>query len=208
MRRRQFIAMCNSYRIAPKRGTAKGVRARISAAAERLDSPLVRKSDSGIVVLPDRRVERMRWGFSRSFNESINNARSDKLESGMWAEAFRDRRCVIPVTLFYEWGPGTGSRKQAYEFHRAGDDYLWLAGVWEEDPRLGPCYSMVTTTAAPVMERIHNRMPAILGGDDEALAFLCGGPWQFAPYRGDLTVTPCASPLARPKPEDDQPELF
>ena len=92
----------------------------------------------------------MRWGFHRSFNLSINNARSVKLESGMWAEAFHERRCVIPMSLFYEWGPGSGGgdgRKQAYEFRESEDDFLWGAGIWEESPDAGPCYSMVTTAS-------------------------------------------------------------
>ena len=54
----------------------------------------------------------------------------DKLESGMWAKAFLERRCVIPVSAFYEWGPGVGGRKQAHEFHDPEDDYLWIAGLW------------------------------------------------------------------------------
>ena len=126
----------------------QGIAKRVADAAERLKSELVRKSDPGVVMRADGRVEIMRWGFHRNFNPSINNARSDKLEAGMWAEAFHDRRCVIPMSLFYEWGPGVagrGGRKQAHEFHDPDDDCLWVAGIWEESPELGPCYSMVTT---------------------------------------------------------------
>ena len=111
--RRQIDPMCNSYRITPKRGADKGVRGKVSAAAGKLTKSLVRKSAPGIVVRAEERVEVVRWGFHRSFNPSINNARSDKLEGGMWQEAFRQRRCVIPMSLFYEWGPGIGGRKQA-----------------------------------------------------------------------------------------------
>lgn len=39
----------------------------------------------------DCQVEVMRWGFHRPFNPSINNARSDKLASGMWADALHHR---------------------------------------------------------------------------------------------------------------------
>ena len=46
------------------------------------------KSDPGAVARTDGRVEVIRWGFHRSFNPSINNARSDKLEAGMWQDAF------------------------------------------------------------------------------------------------------------------------
>ena len=69
-----------------------GVRGKVSAVAGTLASSLVRKTAPGIVVLADERVEIMRWGFTRHFNPVINNARSDKLVSGMWAEAFRERR--------------------------------------------------------------------------------------------------------------------
>ena len=108
--------MCNIYQVSAKRGTSQGVRGKVAAAVGKLSSAQVRISDPGVVVLADERVEIMRWGFARNFNPAINNARSDKLESGMWAEAFRVRRCVIPVSVFYEWGPGVGGRKQAHEF--------------------------------------------------------------------------------------------
>ncbi|MCX6877705.1 MAG: SOS response-associated peptidase family protein [Verrucomicrobia bacterium] len=191
--------MCNCYRITPKKGADKGVRAKVSAAAGKLASSLVRPTDPGIVVMADERVEIMRWGFFRSFNPSINNARSDKLAAGMWAEAFRQRRCVIPVAAFFEWGPGLGGRKQAHEFRDPDDDYLWIAGLWE-DREGGRCYTMVTTAASPVMAPIHNRMPAVLLAD-EVPGFLDGsGCWDFQPFGGALAVARCESPLKRPGP--------
>ena len=109
--------MCNSYRIQPKRGADKGIAKRIAEVAERLKSDLVRKSNPGVVMRADGRVELMRWGFHRSFNPSINNARSDNLESGMWAEAFHERRCVIPMSLFYEWGPHSPTQSHSTLAH-------------------------------------------------------------------------------------------
>jgi len=199
--------MCNSYRITPKRGTDKGVRAKVAAAAATLASSLVRPSDPGVVVLAGERVETMRWGFHRVFNPAINNARSDKLESGMWAGAFRERRCVIPVSLFYEWGPGAGGRKQAHEFGSTADDYLWIAGLWEPNGELGPCYTMVTTEASQLMAPIHSRMPAVLR-PDELRGFLDGGRWTFLPYEGTLVVKPCESPLKHAAGGLAQRELF
>ena len=49
--------MCNFYRIDQKPGKDQRVRVRIAAAAGKLASPLVRKSDPGIVLLTDGRVE-------------------------------------------------------------------------------------------------------------------------------------------------------
>ena len=55
--------MCNTYVIKPKRGAAKGVAGRVADAIGRLPSSLVRKSDPGVVMRADGRVELMRWGF-------------------------------------------------------------------------------------------------------------------------------------------------
>jgi putative SOS response-associated peptidase YedK len=204
----QIGLVCNTYVIRPKRG-AQGLAQRVSEATAKLASALVRKSDPGVVVRADGRAELMRWGFHREFNPAINNARSDKLETGMWREAFHERRCVIPMTLFYEWGPGQGGRKQAYEFRDPEDDWLWAAGIWEERPELGPCYSMVTTAASPLMLPIHDRMPALLRPEQmqEWLAGT-GGP-EFRPFNEPLVVEPCESPLARhPGNKPGQGELL
>lgn len=193
---RENVAMCNTYRIKPKRG-ANSLAQRVSEATARLASELVRKSDPGVVVRADGRADLMRWGFQRDFNPAINNARSDKLKGGMWRDAFHERRCVIPMTLFYEWGPGMSGRKQAHEFRDPEDDYLWAAGIWEEHSELGPCYTMITTDSPPLMAPIHDRMPALLR-PEEMQEWLAGtGSWDFQPFTGPLVVAPCASPLAK-----------
>jgi putative SOS response-associated peptidase YedK len=199
--------MCNTYVIRPKRG-AQGLAQRVSEATEKLASALVRKSDPGVVVRAEGRVELMRWGFHREFNPAINNARADKLEGGMWREAFHERRCVIPMTLFYEWGPGRGGRKQAHEFRDPDGDFLWAAGIWEEHSEHCACFSMVTTASSPLMAPIHDRMPALLRPEEMA-EFLAGsGRWDFHPFTGPLVVTPCESPLSKRQVGGEQQELF
>lgn len=199
--------MCNIYQISTKKGTSKRVRVQITEAIEKLPSILVRITDLGVVVLADEQVEIMRWGFHRSFNPAINNARSDKLDSSMWADAFRERRCVIPVSAFYEWGPGVGGRKQAHEFRAPDDDFLWIAGLWEPGAGdIGPSFTMVTTAAAPVMAPIHDRMPAVLRPDEVPEFLDLGNHWNFRPFAGVLAVTPCDSPLKRKSPPRDDPQ--
>ena len=199
--------MCNTYLLKPKRGAA-GWHARVSDNIAKLKSSLVRKSDPGVVVLADAqeiRPEIMRWGFWRAFNPSINNSRSDKLDSGMWRDAFLQRRCLIPVSAYYEWGAGTGGEKQAFEIGGEDEEWFWIAGIWEPHPEHGPCYSMITTAAAPSVGFIHDRMPAVLDwtGAEE---YLAGGYFQFSPFAGPLSVTPCESPLARRNPPGGSPE--
>lgn len=209
--------MCNAYHIGRREIRGDELSAAVSELAAALPSPLVRKTDPGLVVLPGGRVETMRWGFHRPFNPAVNNARADKLGSGMWREASRQRRCAVPMSCFYEWGAApVGGRKQAYEFLDPGGAYLWTAGIWEPHPELGACYSIVTTEAAPPMTGIHHRMPALLapGGIDAYLD--PGAPWDFpaAPCPVPLAARPCPSPLASKTPDQGgsdglvQGELF
>ena len=108
----------------------------------------------------------------------------------------------------HAWGPGVAGRKQAYEFLDPANDYLWIAGLWEPGGDLGPCYTMVTTYASPLMAPIHNRMPAVLS-PDEVHGFLGGeAPWDFRPFAGALVVAPCVSPLAKQQKADSEHGLF
>ena len=103
-----------------------------------------------------------------------------------------------------------GGRKQAYEITRPDDDdWLWIAGIWEANPELGNCYSMITTAAAPSVGFIHDRMPAVLQWET-AVKFLTGAAIDFSPFSGSLTATPCQSPLIRKKPDggSQQGQLF
>lgn len=207
--------MCNTYVAKPKKGAA-GWQARVSDDLGKLKASLIRKSDQGVVVLAGKTPEEtpfaphtMRWGFHRPFNPSINNSRSDKLDSAIWKPAYENHRCLIPVSAYYEWGDGTGGRKQAFEITGPDeDDWLWIAGIWEENPELGPCYSMITTAAAPSVAFIHDRMPAVLPWETAAV-FLSGGKIEFSPFAGTITATACPSPLVRKMPEGPrQGELF
>jgi putative SOS response-associated peptidase YedK len=45
-------------------------------------------------------------------------------------EAFRQRRCLVPVDNFYEWKK-TGTGKQPYAIALANRKLMALAGLWE-----------------------------------------------------------------------------
>ena len=67
---------------------------------------------------------------------------------------------------------------------------------------------MVTTASSPLMSPIHDRMPAVLR-TEEVQGFL--DPeirWNFQPFTGLLLVTPCASPMVKPRDKGLQQELF
>lgn len=126
-----------------------------------------------------RRLGALRWGFVPHWAKSLKdapvpiNARVESVaDSGMFARAFRRRRCIVPADGFYEWREREdASRKQPYYIHDPDDEPLALAGIWTawRGPRSGdgeadPIYScaIVTTEARGPIGDIHPRMPVML----------------------------------------------
>ncbi|MEM7603538.1 MAG: SOS response-associated peptidase family protein [Verrucomicrobiota bacterium] len=167
----------------------------------------VRKTDPGLVVTHSGegpQASTMRWGFDRSFNSAINNARSDKL-GGMWSDAWKGRqRCVIPVSTFYEW-TGPPGNKQTYAFEPAADrNLLWAAGLWEEPPNDSSfncsCYTMLTTQAKGTVAEIHDRMPAFLQPNQFEEFFTASDPRDLLDSgNGQLNRFRSENPLKNPE---------
>jgi putative SOS response-associated peptidase YedK len=90
-------------------------------------------------------------------------------------DAFRKRRCLIPVDGFFEW-KAEGKGKQPYLFQRPDHRPFAFAGLWErwqpeEGPLLLTC-CLATTTANGLVKQFHNRMPVILDTADSVAAWL------------------------------------
>lgn len=219
--------MCNLYDIGPAPARqAHGWRAQIIEVLKTAPKTYgIRKTDVGIVLrqnpgTAEIEPEIMRWGFHRDFNPALNNARFDKLKGGMWSAAWKvGRRCIIPVAAFYEWS-GPAGAKQTHAFQRpdqnAEPDWLWMAGLWEDDAQHGPRYTMITTGAIGPIAEIHDRMPVILAGD-EVEAFLTAPSSAdpeilIDPSRlvTDLETFRCLNPMkaTQPGPPVQDPWLF
>jgi putative SOS response-associated peptidase YedK len=84
-----------------------------------------------------------------------------------FANAFRERRCIIPANGFYEWEVITKKVKQPWNMSHSNQEILALAGLWEswhdpeEDTTL-ETFTILTTAANQFMSEIHDRMPVIL----------------------------------------------
>lgn len=122
----------------------------------------------------------MRWGFIPCWAKDpasmpmLNNARGETItEKPMFRPAFRRRRCLIPVSGFYEWKAVPGQKsKQPFYISFRDDTPMSLAGLWEtartaEGGTVDTC-AIITTEANTVLAPIHNRMPAIIGRADWA----------------------------------------
>jgi putative SOS response-associated peptidase YedK len=203
--------MCNAYTVRPRLG-ASALAAVVSSEVSRLPTPLVRRTGQGVAVVMEEGnlVPRtMRWGIHTPRFDSINNARSDKLASPTWAESVEQRRCLVPISTFYEWQEKPHAGKQPYEFRRGDGDWIWVAGLYKRSEKYGDCYATITTEPPAWVLPIHDRLLAILDFED-GMAFLRGEMRPSAPYQGDLVAVPCVSPLKRRPPVggDPQGELF
>ena len=191
--------MCNAF------NTAKNPK-NIREAVYEVESKLVRRTDQAHVRIPTGELVPMKWGFQRKGLGVVNNTRSDNLNSPMWKKAIENRRCLIPILSYYEWSGPKGD-KQTHVFQSPNHNYLWIAGLWEESSELGPCFSMLTTEANPVVSPIHHRMPAIVTENDHK-KFLLEGLEFFKPGPELLTTEKVVNPLLKIKPTHIQDELF
>jgi putative SOS response-associated peptidase YedK len=119
-----------------------------------------------------RELVQLRWGLIPSWAKdpkiaySTINAKSETVaEKPAFRSAFRKRRCLIPVSGFYEWQQ-QGTQKQPMYIRLKNHRPFAFAGLWEHwEPKDGePLESctIVTTEANEFMLPIHNRMPVIL----------------------------------------------
>lgn len=104
------------------------------------------------------------WGFPRFQGKSgsIINARSETAgERPMFRRCLAERRCVVPTTGFFEWGPDGAGKKRKYRFNLPGDRALYLAGLWNDYAGEKKCV-ILTTAANSSIEDVHDRMPVLL----------------------------------------------
>ena len=117
----------------------------------------------------DRRLQVVRWGLRPAWARSpkpIINARSETIaEKPSFRSAFRQRRCLVPATGFFEWQK-LGSAKQPFCIRPHDGEVFAFAGIWDQfrDDEGNPAEAFAILTCAPnrTMEPIHNRMPVIL----------------------------------------------
>jgi putative SOS response-associated peptidase YedK len=127
-----------------------------------------------LVILNEggRRVARRhRWGLiphwakDASIGYKTINARGESVaQKPAFRAAFRQRRCLVPATGFYEWKV-LPSGKQPYLIRMKSGELFSFAGLWET--WAGPAgevrtFTIITTEPNALMARLQDRMPAII----------------------------------------------
>ncbi len=124
------------------------------------------------------------WAKDPSIGSRMINARAETLaEKPAFRTALRKRRCLVLADGFYEWmstpeatgrsGQKTSGGKQPMRITLASGEPFAMAGLWESwnapDGSLLRTFTIVTGEPNELVAPIHNRMPAILLPEHEAL---------------------------------------
>ena len=128
-----------------------------------------------------RKLTLVRWGLvppwaaDPKVGARMINARSETVARlPAFRDPFRERRCLVPASGFFEWRRAEKGRQPYLLRHRDGR-LLALAGLWDrwqpapgdtrpEEP-LETCV-VLTTPANELVARLHDRMPLILRAED------------------------------------------
>ncbi len=122
----------------------------------------------------------MRWGLippwskDASIGNKLINARSETVsEKPSFRDSFRERRCLVPATGFFEWKKQADKRtKQPILIKVTDHDIFAFAGLWSiwKAPATGKkllTYTILTTEPNDFMKPFHHRMPVILMPETE-----------------------------------------
>jgi putative SOS response-associated peptidase YedK len=151
-----------------------------------------------------RSLDKLRWGLvpmgapDLSFAAKQINARAETLaQRPAYREAYAKRRCLVPITAFYEWrkidAQGTAKTKQPYAVALRDGSPMALGGLWERwrdktTREITRSFAVVTVPANEQLKPLHERMPLILDEKD----------WPA--WLGETATDP--APLLKPYPAE------
>ena len=123
-----------------------------------------------------RKLESLRWGFVPNWYREVNagplliNARSETVaQKPAFANASRERRCLIPCSGFYEWSEDLEGNKIPWFLKRNDGAPLVFGGVWQEwgdESAIVKTCAIVTTASNSKLSKIHHRLPLVLERSD------------------------------------------
>ncbi len=137
--------------------------------------PILRSEDSLVIVDP------MQWGLVPAWSKDptvgskMINARSETItEKPSFRQSVPSRRCIIPMSGFYEWDRTDPKRKIPYLVTREDGCLMLVAGIWTSSPALDGrhTFSLITRESVDDLLHIHSRSPVELHAED-ALEWMC-----------------------------------
>ena len=109
-----------------------------------------------------------KWGYFPDWLKSQSNPRplfntryESLLEKKTFTSAFKNSRCLIPISGWYEWKEEDGI-KQPYYFFDNSERLLFAAGLYWNRSSGDIETSIITREAVDSLQVIHNRSPLLL----------------------------------------------
>lgn len=115
-------------------------------------------------------AELFRWGFLPAWADpeaqKPTNARFETAAAKPYfRKAWKIGRCLIPADGWYEWR-ATDKVKQPYFIHRADDQPILMAGLYETNTHANTTsFAILTTEADGGLCEVHDRKPVVLSGE-------------------------------------------
>jgi putative SOS response-associated peptidase YedK len=121
----------------------------------------------------DRSLDLLAWGLIPNWCQDLSggrkpiNAKAETIaDKPTFRDAYRFRRCIVPVDGFFEWQAMTGG-KQPYAIAMKDGSPFGLAGLWENWKSATTrewvrTFTIITVPSNDLVSRIYDRMPAVL----------------------------------------------
>ena len=119
-----------------------------------------------------RHLDDLIWGLLPHNTKDPNtaprpiNARAETVATHpMFASAFRKRRAIVAMSVYYQ-RQTIGGSKQVFAISRRDGEPMGVAGLWEAlrwpDGTITRTYCIITTEANSLIAPIHARMPIVV----------------------------------------------
>ena len=136
---------------------------------------ILRHEESVVVIDPMQWGLVPAWSKDPSVGSKMINARSETItEKPSFRQSVPGRRCIIPMSGFYEWDRTDPKRKIPYFVTRKDGHLMLVAGIWTPSPALEGrhTFSLITRESVNDLSHIHSRSPVELCADD-AVEWMC-----------------------------------
>ncbi|MDE3022700.1 MAG: SOS response-associated peptidase [Pseudomonadota bacterium] len=110
----------------------------------------------------------LKWGLLPSWADKddtrpINAKAETAATKPYFRKAWKSGRCLIPADGWYEWTEVPKVGKQPWFLHRADNDPVLFAGLWEHNSHSGNSTFVILTMATDgKMKEVHDRKPVVL----------------------------------------------
>jgi putative SOS response-associated peptidase YedK len=165
-------------------------------------------------------LDRLTWGLIPYWVKEADSSRKPinaKAETVVSLPSFRDaykrRRCILPIDNFFEWRVTKGAKiKQPYAIGMKSGEPFGLAAIWENWRPSGRdewvrTFAVITCPANDLMATIHDRMPVIIPSIayDRWLANIEPDPRDLlVPFPSEpMTTWPISTRVNKPENDDE-----